>query len=147
MSLFRFVKYSSILFFLGRHRTKLFRSLAVLLFALVTTLLYEDVRVYLETRHPETLIYALGVKILIVYGALAFVLLQFRPGAGNSDAGEARAAAVARKPRGKGETSPAGEPAPLDAIADVDSHRSLQTRYDRILQGRDHAPPDSRDGK
>lgn len=147
MSLFRFVKYSSILFFLGRHRTKLFRSLAVLLFALVTTLLYEDVRVYLETRHPETLIYALIVKIFIVYGALAFVLLQFRPGAGTSDAGEARAAAVARNPRDKGDNTQAGEPTPLDALTDVESHRSLQTRYDRILQGKGHAPSNSRDGK
>ena len=84
MSLFRFVKYSSILFFLGRHRTKLFRSLAVLLFAVITTLLYDDVRVYLEARHPETLIYALIAKIVIVYGALVFVLLQFRPGAAAS---------------------------------------------------------------
>lgn len=145
VSLFRFVKYSSILFFLGRHRTKLFRSLAVLLFAVITTLLYDDVRVYLEARHPETLIYALIAKIVIVYGALVFVLLQFRPGAAASDAGEARAAAVARKPGSKSSPDEAREPDRLDALADVDSHRKLQSRYDRILQGQGHAPPGPRD--
>ncbi len=79
MSLFRIVKYSSLIYFLGRHRDKLFRSLAVLLFALVTSLLYEDLRHYLELQHPGTLIYALIAKVVIVYGALAFVLWQFRP--------------------------------------------------------------------
>ena len=53
MSLFRIVKYSSIIYFLGKHRGKLFRSLAVLLFAVVTSLLYEDLRVYLASQHPD----------------------------------------------------------------------------------------------
>ena len=47
--------------------------------ALITSLLYEDLRHYLELQHPGTLIYALIAKVVIVYGALAFVLWQFRP--------------------------------------------------------------------
>lgn len=78
MSLFRFAKYSTMLFFLHRHRSKLFRSIAVLLFALVTSLLYEDLRIYLDARHLDTLVYALPGKAIIVCGMLGFVLFQFR---------------------------------------------------------------------
>ena len=74
MSLFRVVKYSSILFFLGKYKDKLFRVVAVLLFAGVTSLLYQDVADYLAREHPGTVIYALIGKIIIVYGALLFVL-------------------------------------------------------------------------
>lgn len=51
MSLFRLVKYSSILFFLGKYKYKLFRGLAVLLFAGVTALIYDDVEVFLAREH------------------------------------------------------------------------------------------------
>ena len=59
MSLFRVIKYSSVLFFLGKYKSKLFRVIAVLLFALVTSLLYQDLANYLSQQHPDTLIYAL----------------------------------------------------------------------------------------
>ena len=65
MSLFRIVKYSSILFFLGKYKSKLFRVVCVLLFALTTSLLYQDVAEYLQEQHPETVIYALVAKIFI----------------------------------------------------------------------------------
>ena len=134
MSIFRFVKYSSILFYLGKHRDKLFRSFAVLLFALVSSLLYEDLRVYLTEQHPETLIYALLVKILIVYGSLLFVLWQFRPRGGGSAKGEARAAAAAHEPsREDKKKTPNGDR--LDALSDIKSHDQLRSRYERILAG------------
>lgn len=140
MSLFRFVKYSSILYLLGKHRDRLFRSLAVLLFALVTSLLYDDLRVYLESQHPETLIYALIAKVIIVYGSFAFVLWEFRPRGSGSTAGEARAAGVARRPGKKPEAEPGPKPEDrLSALADVDSHGKLRTRYDRVLAG-EHRP-------
>ena len=140
MSLFRVVKYSSILFFLSKHRGKLFRSAAVLLFAVVTSLLYDDLRIYLESQHPESLIYALIAKVVIVYGSLVFVLFQFRPGAGAAKRGEARAAAIAKS---KPEPTSAGAATDssadrLGALADVDSHTRLRSRYDRILAGEDH---------
>ena len=144
MSLFRFVKYSSILYLLGKHRDRLFRSLAVLLFALVTSLLYDDLRVYLESQHPETLIYALIAKVIIVYGSFVFVLWEFRPRASATSAGEARAAGVARKTGKKPEPEVAADSRSepddrLSALADVDSHRKLRTRYERVLAG-EHRP-------
>lgn len=142
MSLFRFVKYSSILYFLGKHRGKLFRSAAVLLFAVVTSLLYDDLRVYLESQHPESLIYALVAKVVIVYGAFAFVLLQFRPGGQREKRGEERAAAMPRAERGKA-TAPAANDR-LSALADVDTHVKLRTRYEQVLAGERHAQDASR---
>ena len=133
MSLFRFVKYSSILFFLNKHRSKMFRSVAVLLFALVTSLLYEDLRVFLAQQHPESLIYALVGKFVIVYGALIFVLLQFRPG-GADRKGEARAQAVARKGSGEKNADSTSDDR-LEALKDLQHHGQLRTRYDRVLAG------------
>ncbi len=134
MSLFRFVKYSSILFFLNKHRSKLFRSAAVLLFAFVTSILYDDLRVFLAEQHPESLIYALIGKVVIVYGALIFVLLQFRPGGKADKKGEARAEALAQsKPDRKAKTADPEDR--LEALKDLQHHDRLKTRYERILAG------------
>jgi hypothetical protein len=141
VSLFRFVKYSSILYFLGKHRDKLFRSLAVLLFALVTSLLYDDLRLYLEARHPETLIYALVLKVVIVYGSLVFVLWQFRPRGAREKRGEERAASIPPSSR-KGDAKEENDR--LAALADVEAHSRLRTRYDRVLAGQAHASDDRR---
>ena len=131
MSLFRLVKYSSLIYFLGRHRSKLFRSAAVLLFAFITSLIYDDLRHYLEIQHPGTLLYALIAKIVIVYGSLGFVLWQFRPRASASGAAsrETPAETIAETPAD----------GPLEALRDIDQHDRLRTRYDRILDGQAHA--------
>jgi len=145
MSLFRLIKYSSILYYLGKHRDKLVRSAAVLLFAFVTSLIYEDVRVYLSQQHPGTLVYALIVKIVIVYGSLVFVLLQFRGSKNREADGEARAAAVAGKhEKTEAGSTPTGKRKPasqtprdrLDELSDLDQHDRLKSRYDRILEGK-----------
>ena len=135
MSIFRIVKYSSILFFLGKYKSKLFRVIAVLLFALVTSLLYQDVADYLQQQFPETVIYALIAKIVIVYGALVFVLLQFRPEADPQ-------ATVGTQTRGTSQSSstakPASSPAPNDRLAgleDVTKKITLRSRYDRVIDG------------
>ncbi|WP_439105654.1 hypothetical protein [Congregibacter sp.] len=138
MSIFRILKYSSILYFLGKHRDKLARSAAVLLFAFVSSLIYDDVRVYLAQQHPGTLIYALIAKIVIVYGSLLFVLLQFRSSATAAAKGEARAADLAgsvgaEKSAKNPEAVAKGH---LDALANVEEHDHLQSRYDRILAGK-----------
>ncbi|MEM1191588.1 MAG: hypothetical protein AAGI72_23855 [Pseudomonadota bacterium] len=143
MSLFRLVKYSSLLYFLGKHRGKLFRSIAILLFAFVTSLLYEDLRVYLESQHPESLAYALIAKVVIVYGSLAFVLFQFRPRKSGDKQGEARAAAMPRAQKQDKREPPADR---LSRLEDVDDHRKLRSRYDRVLMG-DAKNPDRPTGK
>ncbi len=128
MSLFRIVKYSSILFFLSKYKDRLFRVFAVLLFAGVTSILYEDVAVYLQKQHPGTVIYALVAKIVVVYGALAFVLWQFRPvenanpqRTSSSDTGVRQAVFDDR----------------LSALEDVSHKQQLRSRYDSIVQGND----------
>jgi len=132
MSLFRVIKYSSVLFFLGKYKNKLFRVIAVLMFALITSLLYQDLASYLAQQHPDTLIYALIGKILIVYGSLLFVLWQFRPepdvvspskqsalsGGANKDAEQASTATPQDR---------------LSQLEDLDTHRRLRTRYEQLL--------------
>ncbi|MBE9539672.1 MAG: hypothetical protein IMF06_11360 [Proteobacteria bacterium] len=135
MSIFRIVKYSSILFFLGKYKSKLFRVVAVLLFALVTSLLYQDVADYLQQQHPETVVYALIAKIIIVYGALVFVLLQFRPEADTQST-------VDTPTRGTMQSSSTAKPAssttPNDRLAgleDVTKKITLRSRYDKVIDG------------
>ena len=124
MSLFRVLKYSSLVFFFNRYRGKIFRIVAVVLFAVVTSILYQDVADYLQAQHPGTVVYALIGKIIIVYGALVFVLWQFRP--------EPKTSAE-KLP----DTPPEVEPPPpndrLSALEDIESHDKLKTRYDRII--------------
>lgn len=124
MSLFRIVKYSSIIFFFNRYRDRIFRIVAVVLFAVVTSILYQDVADYLQAQHPGTVVYALIGKILIVYGALMFVLWQFRP-----------------EPKQAKEKLPEDAPeepttTPQDRLSELenlDAHDKLRSRYDRIL--------------
>jgi len=135
MSLFRVVKYSSLFYFLKRYRIRLYRAFAVVLFAVLTTLLYGDLVAYLEARNPEGLIYALIGKTVIVYGALAIVLWQFRPLPEPS-----RAAPPSAR---KGSSEPSSTPAtadgktdasPLADLADIERHDHLRSRYDDLLQ-------------
>jgi hypothetical protein len=129
MSLFRFAKYSALLFFLGKYKTRLFRVVAVLLFAGVTSLLYQDVAEYLQREHPGTVIYALFGKIIIVYGALAFVLWQFRP-----EPGDKSPAAGSAKPQAESiEPVPAAPADRLAQLEDLGEHDRLATRYENIL--------------
>ena len=109
---------------------------AVLLFALLTALLYQDVVDYLELRHPETVLYALIVKIVIVYGALVFVLLQFRPepdnnaNVGNRNLEDMKAASAI-------EAAP--DLSPKDRLAgleDVTKKATLRSRYDGVIEGK-----------
>ncbi len=139
MSLFRIVKYSSLLFFFRRYRGRIFRIVAVLLFALVTNVLYQDVAHYLQLRHPGALVWALAGKIAIVYGALAFVLWQFRPVRDDAAPADTGAAKTAGKPRG-GEKAPAAPADRLSALADIEHHDRLRTRYEAVLEARRKTP-------
>lgn len=130
MSLFRFAKYSTLLFFLGKYKGKIFRVIAVLLFAAVTSLLYQDIAEYLHREHPGTVLYALAGKVIIVYGALAFVLWQFRPRRAGGDSGNRSAA----RPLDR---QPAVEP-PRDRLSRLENlaeYDRLRTRYDKVLGG------------
>jgi len=138
VSLFRIVKYSSLLFFFRRYRGRIFRIVGVLLFALVTNVLYRDVAHYLQLRHPGALVWALAGKIVIVYGALAFVLWQFRP-ARDEDA----PAAGGTTPGSAKGPPPEKTPPPADrlaALADLEHHDRLRTRYSAVLEAQQKKP-------
>ena len=132
MSLFRIFKYSSILFFLGKYKIRLFRVVAVLLFAGITSLLYQDVANYLQQHHPDAVIYALMGKIAIVYGALAFVLWQFRPVA---DAGNSLPASA---PKARGSSSASEPESRLGQLESVSQHDTLRSRTDKLLKEKSH---------
>jgi hypothetical protein len=134
VSIFKVVKYSSLLFFLGKYKSKLFRVLAVLLFALVTSLLYQDVSEYLQRQYPETVVYALIGKVIIVYGALVFVLLQFRPEPENNSKTSTQTVEGLQNP-----SSPKGatKPPPNDRLAgleDVTKTATLRSRYNKVIE-------------
>ena len=129
MSLFRVIKYSSILFFLGKYKSKLFRVIAVLLFAFITSLLYQDVAAYLQLKHPDTVIYALVGKIIIVYGSLIFVLWQFKPSPESTTAPANMAPDV---------EDTADTPSDrLDQLADISSKDALASRYEKVIAKRE----------
>ncbi len=107
--------------------------MAVLLFALVSSLLYQDVAEYLQQQYPETVVYALIIKVVIVYGALAFVLLQFRP---EPDKGDSTQTMEDLKHSSPEEI--ASSPAPNDRLAsleDVTKKTTLRSRYDKVIDG------------
>lgn len=131
MSVFRMIKYSALFYFLGKYKQKAFRIMAVLLFAGVTSLLYQDIADYLQAVHPDTVIYALVGKILIVYGALIFVLFQFRPG---PDSGSPQAAP--RSDQTRVDEPPHDR---LSAFSNLDAHDTLRTRRESMLD-RSHEP-------
>ena len=134
MSLFRVVKYSSLLFLLGKYKDKLFRVVAVLLFALVTSLLYQDVVDYLSVEHPGTVVYALIGKIIIVYGALLFVLWQFKPAAKEAPSPLTELPVTKDKPSAvQAETTPEDN-SPLSALSDLDGHSDLASRSQQLLR-------------
>jgi hypothetical protein len=125
------IKYSTLLYFLGKYKQKVFRITAVLLFAGVTSLLYQDIADYLQAVHPDTVIYALVGKILTVYGALIFVLFQFRPG---PEAGSQRAA-----PKRDQTVVDAPSYDRLSALSNLDAHDTLRTRRES-MHDRSHEP-------
>ena len=134
MSIFKVVKYSSLLFFLGKYKSKLFRVLAVLLFALVTSLLYQDVSEYLQRQYPETVVYALIGKVIIVYCALVFVLLQFRP---EPESSAKTSTQTEESPLKSSAPKMAAKAPPNDRLAgleDVTKTATLRSRYNKVIE-------------
>ncbi len=122
MSLFRFARASSLIYLAGRYRERLYFLLTVLLIALATAWLYEDVSVYLQREHPHLEIYALAAKTIIVYGALIIVLWVLRP----------RSGTVHNPP----ESPVLQSESRLEQLAD---RERLVSRYEAILSGREKA--------
>ena len=108
--------------------------MAVLLFALVTSLLYQDLAEYLQRQYPETIIYALIGKVIIVYGALVFVLLQFRP---DPESSAKTSTQTGESPQNPSATKMAAKPPPNDRLAgleDVTKTATLLSRYNKVIE-------------
>ena len=88
MSIFRFVRASSLLYIAGRYRQRLYLALVLLLVAATTAWLYGDIAVYLQRHHPQLEVYALLGKTIIVYGSLLMCLWLFRPRSGTDPVAE-----------------------------------------------------------
>ena len=133
MSLYRFVRTSTLLVLAGRYRAKLFKIVAAIAVALVTHWLYGDIAFYLDNQQPEWLGPALVIKTLVVYGALVYGFWQLRPGSWEEAKADAIAAQASEKSRpGKaGEPEKAEAPGPLDQLADKPK---LRSRKEAILE-------------
>jgi len=85
MSVYRFLRASTMLALARRYRQKLFGIVVALAVALTTSWLYGDIAHYLENHHPQWLFAALLSKTLIVYGVLVYLVWQLRPAAWGSE--------------------------------------------------------------
>ena len=132
MSLYRLLRASAITTLLVKYRGKLYRVALAAAFALVTTYVYGDVALFLESRFPDLLGLALVVKTLIVYCALFYGFWQFRPLAEEeSEMAEKNNGKDAGKPVAPAES----EFERLNALNDIRSKPSLRSRKQAILQG------------
>ena len=103
------------------------------MFALVTSLLYQDVSEYLQRQYPETVVYALIGKVIIVYGALVFVLLQFRP---DPEGGAKASTQTVESPQNPSVSKGVPKPPPNDRLAgleDVTKTTTLRSRYNKVI--------------
>lgn len=100
----------------------------------MTSLLYQDIVDYLEQQHPDTVIYALIAKIVIVYGALIFVLLQFRPEREDGSVVKSHMPAESEIPQSNSGNTPADR---LSQLEDVTAKTTLRSRYHRVIDGDD----------
>jgi uncharacterized membrane protein len=116
MSLFRFARATSLLYLAGRYRQRLYLLILLLVFAATTAWLYGDIAAYLREHHPHLEVYALIVKTLAVYGALACTFWVLRP-------------------RGETVHNEAEQPAAEQAsrLETVASKQRLSSRYEAIL--------------
>jgi hypothetical protein len=135
MSLYRFVRTSTLLMVAGRYRSKLFRIAVAIGVALVTSWLFDDIALYLESQRPEWLGPALIIKTLVVYGALVYGFWQLRPGSWAEAKADAIAAEAPRKTTSGSDQAPESPPprirGPLDELVDKPK---LRSRKDAILE-------------
>jgi len=96
-------------------------------------MLYQDVANFLQQQYPNTVVYALIGKIVIVYGALIFVLFQFRPDP------EDKLNALSQPPETSklDPTSSSQSKSPNDrltALEDVTQKGKLRSRYEDVMK-------------
>ena len=132
MSLFRVAKYSALLFFLKRHRNKVYRSVALLLLGLVTYFLLGDLQGFLQEVHPDSVVYLLIAKSVLLYGGVAILLWMFKP----THDQKGQSVDALKKKQAIEEDVRAETGSRLDQFRDLERHDKLQTRYQKTLKKR-----------
>jgi hypothetical protein len=133
MSLFKVAKYSTLLFFMKRHKKQLHRLGAAALLLLVSYFLLGDLQDFFAQSHPDLAIYVLVAKSALLYGAAGILIWQWRP---KSDSAKLRGKANSEGPsvsesQDRAQSKPSSR---LDAFKDLDQHDRLQTRYQAIMK-------------
>jgi hypothetical protein len=132
VSLFRVAKYSALLFFLKRHRNKVHRSVSLLLLGLVTYFLLGDLQGFLQEVHPDSVVYLLVAKSVLLYGGVAILIWMLRPTEGDKKP----PIQSAQKTQAAGESDNPDTGSRLDQFRNLERHDKLQTRYQKTLKKR-----------
>ena len=133
MSLFKFAKYSTLLFFMKRHKKQLHRLGATALLLLVSYFLLGDLQDYFAETHPDLAIYMLVAKSALLYGAAGILIWQWRP---KSDSSTSKVKAKSDAlPISKNQEVAGDSPSSrLDAFKNLDRHDKLRSRYQAIMK-------------
>ncbi len=135
MSLFKVAKYSTLLFFMKRHKKQLHRLGATALLLLVSYFLLGDLQAFFAQTHPDLAIYMLVAKSALLYGAAGILIWQWRPKPDSATSG----GKVKPETPAVSNTQEVAQDKPnsrLDAFKDLDQHDYLQTRYQAIMKNR-----------
>jgi len=135
MSLFKVAKYSTLLFFMKRHKKQLHRLGSTALLLSVSYFLLGDLQDYFAQTHPNLAIYMLVAKSALLYGAAGILIWQWRPKSDSSpSSGRAKSEVPAVSDRQN--VSQSKSRSRLDAFKDLDQHEQLQTRYQAVMKSK-----------
>lgn len=133
MSLFKFAKYSTLLFFMRRHKKQLHRMGATALLLLVSYFLLGDLQDFFAQTHPDLAIYMLVAKSALLYGAAGILIWQWRPKSGSSTL-DVKAKSDALSTSKNQEVTQDAASSRLDAFKNLDQHDKLRSRYQAIMK-------------
>lgn len=132
MSLFKFAKYSTVLFFMKRHKKQLHRLGATALLLLVSYFLLGDLQDFFAETHPDLAIYMLLAKSALLYGAAGILIWQWRPKS-EPESVYLKQQSKVRSPTKDQEMGQTELSSRLDAFKDLDQHDKLKSRYQAIM--------------
>lgn len=133
MSLFKFAKYSTLLFFMRRHKKQLHRMGATALLLLVSYFLLGDLQDFFAQTHPDLAIYMLVAKSALLYGAAGILIWQWRPKSDSSTL-DVKAKSDALSTSKNQEVTQDAASSRLDAFKNLDQHDKLRSRYQAIMK-------------
>jgi hypothetical protein len=133
MSLFKVAKYSTLLFFMKRHKKQLHRLGATALLLLVSYFLLGDLQDFFAQTHPDLAIYVLVAKSALLYGAAGILIWQWRPKSDSPASNYKTKTGAPSVPKSQ-EAAQDKPSSRLDAFKDLDQHDKLQSRYQAVIK-------------